>query len=71
MGVGASSDLPLGATDGQGLATLSDANLPASFGGSGQPVDNHEPSLALKYLIATEGIFPPNDGSGSVDPSQQ
>ena len=69
--VGASSDLPLGATDGQGLATLSDANLPVSFGGSGQPVDNHEPSLALKYLIATEGIFPPNDGSGSVDPSQQ
>jgi microcystin-dependent protein len=69
--VGASSELPLGAIDGQGLATLSDANLPGSFGGSGQPVDNHEPSLALKYLIATDGIFPPHDGSGGVDPSQQ
>jgi microcystin-dependent protein len=69
--VGASSQLPLGATDGQDLATLSDANLPVSVGGSGQPIDNHQPSLALKYLIATEGIFPSTDGFGGVDPSQQ
>jgi microcystin-dependent protein len=69
--VGESSALPLGAADGQSLTTLSDANLPTSVGGNGQPIDNHEPSLALKYLIATEGILPSRDGFGGVDPSEQ
>src|SRR5262245_39114744 len=43
--VGASSQLPIGATTGQTLSFVSNANLPVSAGGSGQPIDNHEPSL--------------------------
>jgi hypothetical protein len=31
-------------------------------GGSGQPFDNQEPSLALTYLISLTGIFPSRDG---------
>ena len=68
--VGTSAQLPLGATHGQAQATLSNANLPVSLGGSGQPIDNHQPSLALTYLIALEGIFPSRD-SGSVPESEQ
>jgi microcystin-dependent protein len=68
--VGESPQLPVGATEGQAQATLSNANLPASIGGGGQPLDNHEPSLALIYMISLEGIFP-SQGSGSVNPDQQ
>jgi microcystin-dependent protein len=68
--VGEAFQLPVGATEGQAQATLSNANLPAAVGGGGQPLDNHEPSLALKYLISLTGIFPPHDG-GSVNPMQQ
>src|SRR5262245_45535010 len=67
---GASSQLPIGATTGQTLSFVSNANLPVSAGGSGQPIDNHEPSLALTYLISLTGIFP-SSGSGGVDPTQQ
>jgi microcystin-dependent protein len=62
--VGASPQLPLGATEGQAEALLFNGNLPASLGGSGQPFDNQEPSLALTYLIALQGIFPSRDGGG-------
>jgi microcystin-dependent protein len=68
--VGASSQLPIGAIDGQPLSLLSNANLPVSVGGSGQPIDNHEPSLALTYLISLMGIFP-SQSSGGVDPTEQ
>ncbi len=68
--VGASSELPLGATVGQPQATLSNTNLPASVGGSGQSIDNREPSLALTYLISLAGIFP-SPSSGGVDPTEQ
>ena len=60
--VGASPQLPLGATEGQADAVLFDGNLPVSVGGSGQPFDNQEPSLALTYLISLTGIFPSRDG---------
>src|SRR5262249_6233685 len=36
--------------------------------GSAQPFDNEEPSLALTYLIATDGLFPAPNGSGFIDP---
>jgi microcystin-dependent protein len=68
--VGASSQSQLGAFEGQELSFLSNANLPVSAGGGGQPIDNHEPSLALNYLISIAGIFPSRD-SGGVDPIQQ
>jgi microcystin-dependent protein len=68
--VGASSQSQLGAFEGQELSFLSNANLPVSAGGGGQPIDNHEPSLALNYLISIAGIFPSRD-SGGVDPTQQ
>src|SRR5262245_14535130 len=68
--VGASSQLQLGAFEGQELSFLSNANLPVSAGGGGQPIDNHEPSLALNYLISIAGIFPSRD-SNAVDPTQQ
>jgi microcystin-dependent protein len=32
--------------------------------GSGQPFDNQQPSLALNYIIATQGIFPSAGGAG-------
>src|SRR5262245_13404332 len=56
--------------EGQELSFLSNANLPVSAAGGGQPIDNHEPSLALNYLISIAGIFPSRD-SGGVDPTQQ
>jgi microcystin-dependent protein len=60
--VGTSAQLPIGATEGQAEAALFNGNLPVSVGGSGLPFDNHEPSLALTYLISLTGIFPSHDG---------
>jgi microcystin-dependent protein len=65
--VGATSQLPIGAYPGQPTSLLN-SQLPVAAGGNGQPVDNHEPSAALTYLICLQGIFPPHD-SGSVDGS--
>jgi microcystin-dependent protein len=67
--VGVSSQSPIGVYLGQATSLLN-SQLPVAAGGSGQPVDNHEPSAALTYLISLTGIFPPHDG-GSVDPAQQ
>ena len=53
-----SQEVGVGQTVGQGQVTVMTANLPASFGGTGQPIDNREPSLGLTFLIATEGVFP-------------
>ena len=35
--------------------------------GGGQPVDNRQPGLALKYYVATSGIFPDDDSGGPED----
>src|SRR5262249_31648977 len=35
-----------------------------------QPIDNHEPSASITYLIAVAGIFPTHN-SGAIDPSHQ
>ena len=32
--------------------------LPAAMGGSGQPISNVQPTIALTYMIALQGIFP-------------
>jgi microcystin-dependent protein len=67
--IGASSQLQIGTYLGDETSLLN-SQLPVAAGGSGQPVDNREPSAALAYLISLTGIFPPHD-SGSVDPDTQ
>jgi microcystin-dependent protein len=67
--VGASSQEPLGAYFAQ-ETTLLNSQLPVAAGGSAQPIDNHEPSASITYLIATSGIFPSHNG-GAIDPSHQ
>jgi microcystin-dependent protein len=53
--VGASVDHPLGDAFGSDSVTITQANLPTNMGGSGTPIDNHSPSLAMTYLIAVNG----------------
>jgi microcystin-dependent protein len=67
--VGTTSQAPIGVYLGQETSLLN-SQLPVAAGGSGQPVDNHEPSAALTYLISLQGIFPSSSG-GSVDPDNQ
>jgi microcystin-dependent protein len=66
--VGASSSHPLGEISGQETISITQANLPASMGGSGVPINNREPSLALNYIIALQGIFPSQNSA--PDPTQ-
>jgi microcystin-dependent protein len=66
--VGASPSHPVGESFGQASVSLTNAQVPTSPGGSAQPFDNEQPSLAMTYLIALQGIFPSRDGSGYVDP---
>ena len=72
VAVGADANNPLGSTFGEELATLTDSQLPGhdhtlpgggvtGITGGGQPVTNDQPSLALNYLIAINGIFPSRD----------
>jgi microcystin-dependent protein len=66
--IGASSFDPLGQLVGSPTVTLSNPQVPNGFTSGVQPFENHEPSLALNYIIALNGIFPSRD-SGSVDPN--
>lgn len=79
VSVGADAGHPLGSVFGTDQTTLSLAQMPAhdhtlpgggvtlSTGGNA-PVSNYQPSLALNYLIALQGIFPPrDDGSGFTE----
>ena len=65
--IGAGSDaqqtVVLGATTGQDSTTLTNQNAPSPLGPD-QPVSNDQPSLALTYLVATQGVFP----NGSFEP---
>ncbi len=56
----------LGSVSGGESTTLTNANLPANMGGSGVPVGTLQPSIALNYLIATDGAFPNTTGSGGL-----
>lgn len=78
VSVGAATPADLGSMTGTEFTTLSAAQLPAhahplhggltGATGSGMPVDNRQPSLALNYLIAMDGAFPlPGTGSGFDD----
>jgi microcystin-dependent protein len=67
--VGASSQVSLGEYFGQQTSLLN-SQLPVAAGGNGQPVDNHQPSAGLTYLISLQGLFPSSSGGG-VDPANQ
>jgi microcystin-dependent protein len=81
VAVGADASHPLGSAFGAELTTLSAAQMPAhnhtlpgggvtgSTGGNAS-VSNYQPSLALNYLIALQGIFPPSTGSSGGGPSE-
>jgi VCBS repeat-containing protein len=62
--VGASSTDPLGEQLGQSTVSLADTQVP-TFGNTAQPFDNQQPSLALNYIIALDGIFPTQEGAQS------
>ena len=71
--VGAANSNEIGHVFGQGSVSLTNAYLPASMGGGGQPIDNREPSLVMNYIIALQGIFPsqpgPNGGMHELEPT--
>jgi microcystin-dependent protein len=66
--IGASALDPLGELVGSPTVSLSNPQVPNGFTGV-QPFANREPSLALNYVIALNGIFPSRDGTGGVDPN--
>src|SRR5262245_6802650 len=67
--IGASSFDPLGELVGSPTVALSNTQVPNGFASGVQPFQNREPSLALNYVIAINGIFPSRDGTGGVDPT--
>ena len=61
VAVGATTTNPVGTQFGQAATTLTTAQLPPG----GTAVNNDQPSLAVSYIIATQGIFPtPGGASG-------
>jgi microcystin-dependent protein len=58
VAVGATTANPVGTQFGQAATSLTTANLPPG----GTPVTNDQPSLAVNYIIATQGIFPSQGG---------
>jgi microcystin-dependent protein len=61
-GTDAGGTVALGTTTGQDQISLSMSNLPVPEG-SNQAISNSQPSVALTYLIATQGLFPSSSGS--------
>ncbi|MGZ0171721.1 MAG: tail fiber protein, partial [Planctomycetales bacterium] len=67
---------PLGGTVGVENITFDESNLaahshtlpttPSGTTGTGQPVTNMQPSLAVNYTIATQGIFPGSIGDDTA-----
>ena len=56
--IGASAADPIGTVVGQDNVTLTNGQTPSGPGPAGVPFDNRQPSLAMEYLIALQGIFP-------------
>jgi microcystin-dependent protein len=59
VAVGATTANPVGTQFGEAATTLTTAQLPPG----GAPVTNDQPSLAVSYIIATQGIFPSQGGA--------
>jgi microcystin-dependent protein len=66
--IGSSAQYPVGTYVGQENVSVTTGELPASAGGQGGAIDNHQPSLAMTYLICVSGIFPSQ--GGGIDFSQ-
>ena len=74
--IGAGNGIALGQAGGSPETTLTEAQMPThdhsipgdttDAAGGGQPVDNRQPSLALNYFIALQGIYPSRDGGGGI-----
>jgi len=80
VSVGVGNSYTLGSVFGEEATTLMPSQLPphvhalpggvTGIIGGGIPVNNVQPSLALHYLIALQGIFPSRDpGGSSFDPN--
>lgn len=63
--VGTGAGHALGDQFGDDGVVLTLANMPVEMGGGGQPVSNVQPSVALNFCIALQGIFPSPDGGAS------
>ena len=48
----------VGQRTGSSAFTLTNPQLPLDLGGTGQPVDNHQPSLPITYMICVRGVYP-------------
>jgi microcystin-dependent protein len=58
----------LGQQTGSPSVTLTPGELPPNLGGTSQPFNNYQPSLAMTYMICVQGIFPSQGGgSASLD----
>jgi microcystin-dependent protein len=60
--VGASAATPIGTKVGQANVNLVNGQAPTAIGGPVTPFDNRQPSLAMEYVIALQGIFPTQNG---------
>ncbi len=69
VAIGADSANPIGSEKGTESVTVTQSDLP---GAGQQPLSDDQPSLAITYLIATNGIFPrPSTTIRSIRPSQR
>lgn len=63
IGVGQGPGLPdnvIGENLGSVSNNLTKAQLPSTLGGTSQPIDNMQPSLAVTYCINAVGVYPTN-----------
>ena len=68
IAIGADAANPLGSETGAEFVTVTQSELP---GAGQQPLSDDQPSLAINYIIATNGIFPAPFNDNSFDPSNQ
>ena len=53
------------------FAAVSASGQYSGVTGGGQPVDNYQPTLALRYVICTNGVFPDRENNGSIYPQDR
>jgi microcystin-dependent protein len=68
IAIGADSANPIGSQKGAESVTVTQSELP---GAGQQPLSDDQPSLAITYLIATNGRFPATFNDNSFDPFDQ
>jgi microcystin-dependent protein len=64
--VGATASMPVGTVVGSPTMTVGQPNLPTALGGAGSPLDNRQPTIALRYAIHIEGVFPSDGRSNGL-----